>query len=366
MSSELKEVVTTETAEENVPEKETPVEEGDTEEGASAENGDVTPEDASEPDVSKSNGSDDAEKDEEKTDGPTVTEDEVENGGEAETEETEASKETEESGKDKETEDADKETDDPKEDVNKETEAPKEAEDKETENPKESEQKDKPDEEVETETKEDATEDTKDDAKESDKEEEAGDDGSGDDAEMQDAKEEENESEETKTPRKRKKYAETLVKESAHILPVSATKRSRKSVSASSYQPENFKGAGVHATDPNLAIPKGRGTALKDISAVRNKIASCKQGDPILKEAHKVLYGGPGGITGKGKVKVSLIKGNILEFTGFLPIVEDNEDATEEEKEEIAENEERIHVSSLFFIQFLACEVCAKHLITCC
>ena len=119
-------------------------------------------------------------------------------------------------------------------------------------------------------------------------------DGNGDDAEMQDAKEEENESEETKTPRKRKKYAETLVKESAHILPVSATKRSRKSVSASSYQPENFKGAGVHAADPNLDIPKGRGTALKDISAVRNKITSCKQGDPILKEAHKFCTVDPG------------------------------------------------------------------------
>merc|ERR1719223_2701846 len=171
----------------------------------------------------------------------------------------------------------------------------------------ETEKKADPVEEVKTKSKENGTEDQNKD----------------DDAEMQDAKDEENaqdDAEETKTPRKRKKYAETLAKESAHILPESDSKRSRRSISANSYQPENFKDESL-SSDPKLAIPKGRGTALRDIPATKSKITSFKLGDPILKEAHKLLYGGPGGITGKGRTKPGSVKGNVLQFTGYLPAV---------------------------------------------
>ena len=323
-----------------------------------AENGDVTLKDASGPDVSQ-DVSDDAEKVEEKADGPTVPEDEGKNGDGSETEgkdkEIEVSKEPEENNS-KETEvskepegnvkenDASMET----EEKTKEAEASMEPEENDkTEASMETEENDKgtetekkadPVEEVKTKSKENGTEDQKEDDDENKDE----------DAEMQDAKDEENaqdDAEETKTPRKRKKYAETLAKESAHILPESDSKRSRRSISANSYQPENFKDESL-SSDPKLAITKGRGTALRDIPATKSKITSFKLGDPILKEAHKLLYGGPGGITGKGRTKPGSVKGNVLQFTGYLPAVEDNANATEEEKKAIEENEEKIHVSS--------------------
>ena len=224
------------------------------------------------------------------------------------------------------------------------TEEPETIDNKTTKDSEEREEKDGSDERVETNEPVQGTE------------KENGDD-SGDaaqDIEMEETKEEDSEkddTEEPKTPtgrRKKKKYAETLEAESAHIRPESDSKRARKSFSAYSYQPENFKDE-AHATDstPNMVIPKGRGATLKDIPSTKKKIERYKVGEPLLKEAHKLLYGGPGGISGKGPIKASAIKGNLLEFSGYLP--PENEDATEEEKEEQREKEEKIHVSSHCF-----------------
>jgi len=97
-------------------------------------------------------------------------------------------------------------------------------------------------------------------------------------------------------------------------------KRKRKSLEA--FLPEDFKDESQKNTFANLVIKQGQGDPLGHIPDIRTKIEQASQNDPIMEAAHKFLYGGIGGA--KGAVVKKLIKSQLLEFSGYVPIHADH------------------------------------------
>lgn len=124
------------------------------------------------------------------------------------------------------------------------------------------------------------------------------------------------------TPRKKRSAATVATPSSAS----SASKRQRKSTT--SFSPMDFKEG--KDSSRKVEIPAGRGVKLDTIEIIKTNVTKRKTTDPILAELHRFLLGGPGGCLGKGRTGKKLLKKHILEFSGYLPEVEEGDDEGEE------------------------------------
>jgi hypothetical protein len=79
-----------------------------------------------------------------------------------------------------------------------------------------------------------------------------------------------------------------------------------------------------------IEIPAGRGVKLDTIEIIKANVSKMKNTDPILAELHKFLLGGPGGCLGKGRTGKKLLKKHVLEFSGYLPDIEEGDKEGEE------------------------------------
>lgn len=138
--------------------------------------------------------------------------------------------------------------------------------------------------------------------KEDDKKEEDG------DVKMDDKEEEE---EEDASPKK------------AFTTPTNG-KRERKTTAI--YDGGNFKDS---SKSPKHSISAGRGTKLKDIPLVKASIDKTQTKDPILPVAYKLLFYGSGDGR-RGAIGKKMLKKDILEFSGYLPKGEKNEEEDDE------------------------------------
>ena len=101
------------------------------------------------------------------------------------------------------------------------------------------------------------------------------------------------------------------------------SKRRRRSSQTSPYQPEDFK----RATNA-VQIFRGRGDKLGDIESVKESIDKYARTSEEMTAAHKFLFS-------RGRVPRNQIKGNILEFSGFLKYFdEEKHDKAKVEKED--------------------------------
>ncbi len=85
------------------------------------------------------------------------------------------------------------------------------------------------------------------------------------------------------------------------------------------------------AETPIVHIIKGRGEKLKDMPAVKASIEKYSNNSEEMNVAHRLLY------TTRGKAAKREMKGNILEFSGFLKDAPKDYDAKklDEEDEEV-------------------------------
>ena len=93
-------------------------------------------------------------------------------------------------------------------------------------------------------------------------------------------------------------------------------KRQRKSLEV--FEPEDFKDESQKHTFANLIVKQGRGNKFSEIPDILSNIEKVPLTDPILEAAHKFLFGGVGGA--KGGVVKKLIKSQMLEFSGYVPL----------------------------------------------
>lgn len=111
----------------------------------------------------------------------------------------------------------------------------------------------------------------------------------------------------TNTPTPKKKKGEKMMGlDYADITSLSSGKRTRRS--ATRLSPEALD-------TPNkkeFFVPVGRGVKLEDIEDVKARIKATKRDDPVLKDAHSLLF------TIRGRPKRNLIKTHILQFSGYL------------------------------------------------
>lgn len=124
----------------------------------------------------------------------------------------------------------------------------------------------------------------------------------------------------------------------SETTPSGRTKRARKSLTH--FEPEDHVAAAAKkkGSKGSLDVPKGRGTALAGIPSIVSNVEKTKANDAILSKAYRLLYGGPGGILGRGKIpKVN--KASFLEFSGYLPPLEKDMSAEEKELMEKREDE---------------------------
>lgn len=127
--------------------------------------------------------------------------------------------------------------------------------------------------------------------------------------------------------------------ESPAITP-DPNKRLRRSSQTVTYQPEDFK-----SVTHTVQIFRGRGTKLKDLEAVRTSMDRFTRSSEEMHNAHRFLF------TMRGKVPQAQVKGNILEFNGFLKYF----DKDKVEKETMDKEDEEAEVGWLI-IRF--CMVC--------
>jgi len=143
------------------------------------------------------------------------------------------------------------------------------------------------------------------------------------DVEMKDEEEEKTagkkKKKKTSTPRKKRSAAAAATPSS------SASKRQRKSTT--SFSPMDFK---EEKDNKKIEIPAGRGVKLDTIEIIKANVSKMKNTDPILAELHKFLLGGPGGCLGKGRTGKKLLKKHVLEFSGYLPDIEEGDKEGEE------------------------------------
>lgn len=143
-------------------------------------------------------------------------------------------------------------------------------------------------------------------------------------------------------PRKQKATNQQVLIKEAKGYTTPQTKRARKSTALNSYSPTNFKTESEPVSASKKPIPFGRGTKLKDIPSVKANVDEIKTSDPVLHKAFRLLYGGPGGIVGRGPLNKKELKKNLLEFSGYLPPLTDTEGLTEEEKEKVEDQEDQL------------------------
>ena len=85
---------------------------------------------------------------------------------------------------------------------------------------------------------------------------------------------------------------------------------------------------------------------LSDIPAIRSKIMQERDNVPIMNEMHKFLFRGKGGcLKLRGRVKVQVVKSHLLDFSGYLPIVEEGDTDGEE-----------LEVEVCLYVEMLQCQ----------
>jgi hypothetical protein len=104
-------------------------------------------------------------------------------------------------------------------------------------------------------------------------------------------------------------------------------KRARKSAEA--FVPDNFK-----HIEHQVVIVEGRGTPLQDLEPVRASIEALQVTAPELLAAHKFLY------PSQRKPPKHRIKSDILEFSGFLPKLQEGQ-----EEKDVEESDDKLEVS---------------------
>jgi hypothetical protein len=137
---------------------------------------------------------------------------------------------------------------------------------------------------------------------------------------------------ENKKKRGRKPKSESPAKTKGPAKTPDPNKRLRRSSQTVTYQPEDFK-----SVTHTVQIFRGRGTKLKDLEAVRTSIDRFTRTSEEMHNAHRFLF------TMRGKVPQAQVKGNILEFNGFLKYF----DKDKVEKEAMDKEDEEAEVGLL-------------------
>jgi len=150
----------------------------------------------------------------------------------------------------------------------------------------------------------------------------------------------------TETPRKRGRKKKTLGLDTADFTPLSTGKRTRKT--ANRLSPE----LGGDASTPNgsstskkFEVSTGRGVALESIELVKAKIKATKKDNPVLKEAHALVF------SIRGRPKVNLIKSHLLQFSGYLPPLKTGAKKRDEHEDEEIETKASIKAFKLTVAQ---------------
>lgn len=112
----------------------------------------------------------------------------------------------------------------------------------------------------------------------------------------------------------------------------SREKRARKSAEA--FIPDDFK-----HIEHQVAILEGRGTKLNDLEPVRSSIEALPVTAPELLAAHKFLY------PSQRKPPKNRTKSDILEFSGFLPKLQEGQ-----EDKDVEESDDKLEVSLWVFL----------------
>ena len=77
-------------------------------------------------------------------------------------------------------------------------------------------------------------------------------------------------------------------------------------------------------TDKQFQRNPSGGMKISDIPAIQSKIMQERDNDPIMNKMHKISFLGKGGcLKLRGRVKVQVVKSHLLDFSGYLPIMEE-------------------------------------------
>lgn len=123
-------------------------------------------------------------------------------------------------------------------------------------------------------------------------------------------------------------------KRPAEVAQPSREKRARKTAEA--FIPDDFK-----HIEHQVVIVEGRGTKLIDLAPVHASIEALPVTAPELLAAHKFLY------PSQRKPPKNSIKSDILEFSGFLPKLQEGQ-----EEKDVEESDDKLEVR-LNFISFI-------------
>lgn len=84
-------------------------------------------------------------------------------------------------------------------------------------------------------------------------------------------------------------------------------------------------------------IPRGRGMKFSDIPIIRSRLENeASDNDSIWNELHKFLFRGQGGVLVlRGRVKTQDVRNHLLEFSGYLPLLEEGDIEGEELEKEV-------------------------------
>ena len=96
----------------------------------------------------------------------------------------------------------------------------------------------------------------------------------------------------------------------AAVDPSRSSKRERKA--ADTFAPTNFN----VETKNRINVVEGRGKKLRDIQPILEVVEAASKNSLELKNAHKLLY------PVRGKTVPQEMRSNLLEFNGYLPVVE--------------------------------------------
>ena len=111
----------------------------------------------------------------------------------------------------------------------------------------------------------------------------------------------------------------------AAVDPSRSSKRERKA--ADTFAPTNFN----METKNRINVVEGRGKKLRDIQPILEVVEAASKNSLELKNAHKLLY------PVRGKTVPQEMRSNLLEFNGYLPVVEGEDEEKRAKMEEDAE-----------------------------